>query len=62
MDSIETFLSDFVLKALLHSFPNLSTDDQTKVQKAVADWVTAGMDVASIYFLLRSAKSAAPAK
>ena len=56
MDSIETFLSDFVLKALLHSFPNLSPDDQAKVQKAVADWVTAGMDIAAIYFLLRTTK------
>ncbi len=57
MDSIETFLSDFALKMLLKSFPTLSSDDQAKVQKTIADFVTTAMDLAGVYFALRSAKS-----
>ena len=56
MDSLESFLSNFLLKTLLHSHPNLSADDQAKIQKTVADLVTSATDLAAIYFLLRNAK------
>jgi hypothetical protein len=60
MDSVESFLSSFILKTLLHSYPNLSPDDQAKIQKTVADLVTSAMDVTAIYFLLRNAKNNPP--
>jgi hypothetical protein len=61
MDSIETFVSQFVLSALAKGFPNLSTDDQAKVAKAVQDFVSTAMDLAAVYLALRASKSTAAA-
>jgi hypothetical protein len=57
MDSIETFISQFVLSALAKSFPSLSSDDQGKVTKAVTDFVSTAMDLAAVYLALRASKS-----
>ncbi len=62
MDSIETFLSDLIVKALKKSAPNLTADDTAKVTKAVQDFVTTGMDVAAVYFAIRNAKAATATK
>ena len=58
MDAFESFLSEFVLKALTKSFPNLSADDQAKVTQATSDFVTTGMDLAAVYLALRASKTA----
>jgi hypothetical protein len=57
MDSIETFFSDLIIKALHKSAPTLSADDDAKVTKAVQDFVTTGMDVAAVYFAIRNTKT-----
>jgi hypothetical protein len=57
MDTIESFISDLILKAIHKAVPNLQPADDEKVKKVVADFVTTGMDLAAVYFALRAAKS-----
>jgi hypothetical protein len=56
MDAIETLIANLIIKALHKSAPKLTTDDDAKINKAVTDFVTAGMDVVAIYFAIRNAK------
>jgi hypothetical protein len=56
MDAIESFVAELILKALHKSVPAMSADDDAKVSKTVADFVTAGMDLVAIYFAIRNAK------
>jgi hypothetical protein len=56
MDHIETFIADLILKALHKTAPGMSPEDDTKVTQSVADFVTAGMDLAAIYFAVRNAR------
>ena len=56
MDSIESFITDLIIKALHKSAPKLTADDDAKVTKTVTDFVTAGMDVVAVYFAIRNAK------
>ena len=57
MDTIESFISDLILKAIHKAVPNLQHADDEKVKKVVADFVTTGMDLAAVYFALRAAKA-----
>jgi hypothetical protein len=57
MDTIESFIADLILKAIHKAVPNLQPADDAKVTKVVADFVTTGMDLASVYFALRAAKA-----
>jgi hypothetical protein len=59
MDSLESFFTDLILKALHKSAPSLSPDDDAKVTKAVTDFVTTAMDLTAVYFAIRNAKTAA---
>jgi hypothetical protein len=56
MDSIESFVAELIIKALHKSAPTLTPEDDAKVTKTVADFVTAGMDLVAIYFAVRNAK------
>ena len=58
MDSIESFVSDLLIKVLHKTAPQMSADDDAKVTKTVQDFVTAGMDLTAVYFALRAAKAA----
>jgi hypothetical protein len=56
MNSIETWIADLIVKALHKSSPGMTAADDATVTKAVTDFVTTGMDLASVYFALRAAK------
>ncbi len=58
MDVIEQYVTDLITKALHKQAPGLSAADDAKVNKAVTDFVTTGMDLAAVYFALRAAKPA----
>ena len=62
MDAIELYVADLITKALHKQAPALSADDDAKVNKAVSDFVTTGMDLAAVYFALRAAKAGVAAK
>jgi hypothetical protein len=56
MDAIESFITSAIIKALHKSTPTLTADDDAKVTKAVADFVTTTMDLIAVYFAIRNAK------
>ncbi len=56
MDTVETYIANLILKALHKSAPALTPADDAKVNKTVADFVTAGMDLVAVYFAIRNAK------
>jgi hypothetical protein len=56
MDAIESFITSAIIKALHKSTPTLTADDDAKVTKAVADFVTTTMDLVAVYFAIRNAK------
>jgi len=56
MDAIESYIAALIISALHKSAPTLTPDEDAKVTKTVADFVTAGMDVVAIYFAVRNAK------
>ena len=58
MDAIEQYVATVITKALHSQAPALSTADDAKINKAVTDFVTTGMDLAAVYFALRAAKAA----
>jgi hypothetical protein len=57
MNSIESFFTKLIVKALHKSSPGMTAEDDAKVTKAVSDFVTTSMDLAAVYFALRAAKS-----
>jgi hypothetical protein len=61
MDTIENFISDLILKAVHKAVPNLAPADDEKVKKVVQDFVVTGMDLAAVFFALRTAKAATKA-
>ena len=62
MDTIEAFVASLIVKAVQKSVPTLSADDIAKVNKAVADFTTTAMDLAAVYFILRTASAAKTTK
>jgi hypothetical protein len=56
MDAIESFITSTIIKALHKSTPTLTADDDAKVTKAVADFVTTTMDLIAVFFAIRNAK------
>jgi hypothetical protein len=56
MDHIEAFIAELILKTLHKSSPMMSPADDAKVTKTVADFVTAGLDLVSIYFVIRNSR------
>lgn len=59
MDTIESFISSFIVKIVQKSAPNLSADDMTKINKAVADFTATAMDLAGVYLAIRSTSATA---
>src|SRR5258708_4083712 len=57
MDSVESFLSQLLIKILHKSAPALSPEDDAKVTKAVQDFITTTMDLTAIYFALKKSQS-----
>ena len=62
MDAIEQYVAAVLTKALHAQAPALSAADDAKINKAVVDFVTTGMDLAAVYFALRAAKATPAAK
>ncbi len=62
MDAIEQYVAAVITKALHAQAPALSAADDAKVNKAVTDFVTTGMDLAAVYFALRAAKGVTATK
>jgi hypothetical protein len=56
MDSIETFVTNLILKALHRAAPNLSPDDDAKITKAVQEFVTTAVDLAAVCIAVRKAR------
>ena len=56
MDQVETFVAELILKALHKSAPAMTPEDDARVTKTIADFVTAGMDLVAVYFAVRNAK------
>jgi hypothetical protein len=55
MDTLEKFLSDFIVKMVHKAVPTATAADDAQVAKAVADLATAVMDLVTVYFALRNA-------
>lgn len=58
MDTIEKFLSDFVIKMVHKAVPTATAADDAQISKAVTDLTAAVMDLVTVYFALRNANAA----